>query len=532
MATSLPPFCSRARGRSPPSPSPPPPSSAGGRSALTDSLPRPPGHWLHQWAGAVGQALRRQEQVAAATMSRLGMPGSTPFPLPCRTASPLANPSREGSMEEVESDSDGYDTPPVVPSSPPSLPASPLPAPSPGSFIPMGPGASDFTNVFMPPGAMSWSLKFAFVYIEPASANPGTLIRRALYEVAGDPLCTLRPSSCGAMLLEFPFVEHREEVIRGSPYEFGSRRIIVERHEEADYRFFTDFSFFADVAATDFPLEHWFEANIRVAFASIACTVCIDHRCLAGHDYSNVRLVLKLAHHGVVPRKLIVHNAVGGLATVVDLHVIRMWSQPSDMQDLYDYDFSAYGFAPPPAGNGNAPNAHQGSPPAAGHGGGTSGTRFNGRGPTSFRTLNRGQPLIIRVPLSLFIVVLCSLIHPCTPAEMNTSFLRAMLLLRIRAQQLSAQFEALPRALAVAPMALPWHDEAEGAMPPRSPALDPLPEGDLGFEDPDLHELSRRKLRGRKRRILSSAFKERRSKRLTAKESEAYVGAVDKAARV
>jgi hypothetical protein len=34
------------------------------------------------------------------------------------------------------------------------------------------------------------------------------------------------------------------------------------------------------------------------------------------------------------------------MATVVDLHVIRMWSQPSDMPDPYNYDFEAYNFHP------------------------------------------------------------------------------------------------------------------------------------------------------------------------------------------
>lgn len=50
--------------------------------------------------------------------------------------------------------------------------------------------------------------------------------------------------------------------------------------------------------------------------------------------------------------------------------------------------------------------------------------------------------------------------------------------------------------------------------------------------DGELHELSRRKLKGRKRRLLSSTHKERRSARLATKESAEYVGAVDKAARV
>lgn len=110
--------------------------------------------------------------------------------------------------------------------------------------------------------------------------------------------------------------------MRGSPYQYGEHHIIVERHEQADCRFFSDFSFFADVAATDFPLEHWFEGNIRAAFSGIGCTVCVDQRCLSGHDYSNVRLVLKLAHNGVVPSKLIVRNSMGGLSTIVDLHVV------------------------------------------------------------------------------------------------------------------------------------------------------------------------------------------------------------------
>lgn len=69
---------------------------------------------------------------------------------------------------------------------------------------------------------------------------------------------------------------------------------------------------------------------------------------------------------------------------------------------------------------------------------------------------------------------------------------------------------------------------------PAAPPPSPVKESELfdSAGDMEVHELSRRKLRGRKRRLQSSAHKERRGARLAAKEPAEYVGGVDKAARV
>ena len=121
---------------------------------------------------------------------------------------------------------------------------------------------------------------------------------------------------------------------------------------------------------------------------------------------------------------------------------------------------------------------------------------------------------------------------------MHLSYLRAMLLLRIRTRQLSEQVATLPRALACATIDLPCGDGGSvGELGPMTmefcPRLSPLQQpGPAVEEDVELHELSRRKMRGRKRRILHSVHKERRSARLAAKEPAVYVGAVDKASRV
>ena len=121
---------------------------------------------------------------------------------------------------------------------------------------------------------------------------------------------------------------------------------------------------------------------------------------------------------------------------------------------------------------------------------------------------------------------------------MHLSYLRAMLLLRIRTRLLSEQVATLPRALACATIDLPCGDGGSvGELGPMTmefcPRLSPLQQPAPAVEeDVELHELSRRKMRGRKRRILHSVHKECRSARLAAKEPAVYVGAVDKASRV
>jgi len=110
---------------------------------------------------------------------------------------------------------------------------------------------------------------------------------------------------------------------------------------------------------------------------------------------------------------------------------------------------------------------------------------------------------------------------------MYLSYLRAMLLLRIRTRQLSEQVATLPRALACATIDLPCGDGGSvGELGPTTmefcPRLSPLQlPAPAVEEDVELHELSCRKM-----------HKECRSVRLAAKEPAVYVGAVDKASRV
>jgi hypothetical protein len=39
--------------------------------------------------------------------------------------------------------------------------------------------------------------------------------------------------------------------------------ITVERHEEADNRFYAFYNVYAEIAAVDFPLEHWQDCRSR-----------------------------------------------------------------------------------------------------------------------------------------------------------------------------------------------------------------------------------------------------------------------------
>lgn len=104
------------------------------RSALTDSLPRPPPSWLNQWAGGAwgrpcagrSTSWRRHCRAwgcLAAPLSRChGRRAASHFGDAARAGAATPDDLDEES-EEVESDSHGYGTPPMVPSPPPSRPA-------------------------------------------------------------------------------------------------------------------------------------------------------------------------------------------------------------------------------------------------------------------------------------------------------------------------------------------------------------------------------------------------------------------------
>jgi hypothetical protein len=59
---------------------------------------------------------------------------------------------------------------------------------------------------------------------------------------------------------------YREVAIRRGPINMGGYQLRLVRHEEADFCFLSQYKDLVDLAATNFPPEHWNEAGVRTAF--------------------------------------------------------------------------------------------------------------------------------------------------------------------------------------------------------------------------------------------------------------------------
>jgi hypothetical protein len=132
-------------------------------------------------------------------------------------------------------------------------------------------------------------------------------------------------------------------VVARSPINYEGNNIIVERHEDADNRFYAFYNIYAEVAAVDFPLEHWKEPLAREALGTIGNVCCIDPVCLLEVDFTSMRAVLRLDHDREVPEQLLVRNH-NGPATIAKVYTIRTWVDANPMPD-----FSTYTFGPLPA---------------------------------------------------------------------------------------------------------------------------------------------------------------------------------------
>lgn len=109
----------------------------------------------------------------------------------------------------------------------------------------------------MPFVDMEPSHRLAFVYIEPARADPGLFIRLALERHDGDPPFTLASSSRGAMVVIFCHPYYREEAVLHSPIRMGDTMLVLEHHEDADFCYVYRYYYLIEVAAFDFPQEPW-----------------------------------------------------------------------------------------------------------------------------------------------------------------------------------------------------------------------------------------------------------------------------------
>jgi hypothetical protein len=114
-----------------------------------------------------------------------------------------------------------------------------------------------YAEVHMPFVDMEPSHHLAFAYIESARADPWLFIRLALERHGSDPLFTLVASSHGAMVVIFCHPYYREEAVLCSPIRTGDTMLVLERHEDADFRYICRYHYLIEVATFDFPLEHW-----------------------------------------------------------------------------------------------------------------------------------------------------------------------------------------------------------------------------------------------------------------------------------
>jgi hypothetical protein len=215
----------------------------------------------------------------------------------------------------------------------------------------------EYAEIFMPPARhVAGSRRFAFAVIEPASSSPGFLLRRAFEERGGNPYIGLAASDYGALMVLFPSPESREEAMLLFPINFDGHSIRLERPEDGHNRFSWRFSYFAQLSATGFPIEHWDEGGIRTAFRSIGSVCCIDPLCLNELDYSAVRLVIKLENDMDVPHALLVRDFDGSSGTEVRIRVVRVWSCDEDGSSVSSAHFDDLG------GAGLGPSPGRGQP--------------------------------------------------------------------------------------------------------------------------------------------------------------------------
>lgn len=123
-------------------------------------------------------------------------------------------------------------------------------------------------------------------------------------------------------MMTFHTKEARDHAAAMSLINYDGNSITIEPHEAADNRFYAFYHLYAEIAAEDFPLEHWEEEKIREALGAIGNVCCVDPDCLETGDYTSVRAVLRLDHLNEIPDKLLICNH-SGPACIAKIHLLR-----------------------------------------------------------------------------------------------------------------------------------------------------------------------------------------------------------------
>ena len=188
-----------------------------------------------------------------------------------------------------------------------------------------------FAESFMPPVSDNCASRcYAYALINPPSHCLGYLLRCAIEGWGDHPTVGLAASDYGAMLVKFCSPEVRESTFWLFPIDLDGHHIVLERSEDGENRFCWQFSCFAQVTATGFPLEHCDNEGICCAFCSVGNVCCIDHLCLGDVDCSAVPLVLRLEDMLDVPRALLLQDAEGKSSSEVKLRLVHAWPLADD----------------------------------------------------------------------------------------------------------------------------------------------------------------------------------------------------------
>jgi hypothetical protein len=101
----------------------------------------------------------------------------------------------------------------------------------------------------------------------------------------------------------------------------------------ADFRFLVQYRDLVELAAMNFPPEHWNEDRIHTSFQALGHVCCVaksslgEVRDIHGYvgiaDYSVVRVLVLVKDRRKVKSKLVVNNPVSGVDGIADVRVVE-----------------------------------------------------------------------------------------------------------------------------------------------------------------------------------------------------------------
>jgi hypothetical protein len=138
---------------------------------------------------------------------------------------------------------------------------------------------------------------FAYVYLHDPMHVPHMFIHRTMEQACGAPAFQLAALARGVGLMRFNSPGEREAIIAMSPVTFEGNLLTIERHEEADNRFYAFYRVYAEIAVVDYLLEHWEEVSAREVLSALGNVCCIDPTYFGGGNFTSIRSMLHLDHH-------------------------------------------------------------------------------------------------------------------------------------------------------------------------------------------------------------------------------------------